>query len=731
MSTSSRKVLIDISDPYPFSKQGLKELERNRWINIQWPIVYFIKNGDKKIGYIGESANALARIKSHLVNSKKAAELNQISIIGSDRFNKSATLDIESSLIQYVSAEGTFTLQNGNYGLLHHHYYEQELYKDLFKQIWAQLIKRKVVGRSLAEIENSQVFKYSPYKSLNEDQYLSVLEILQGLTKRQFSRIFVEGSAGTGKTILATYLVKLLKSDIKFEDDTDVDNDTLEEVHYIKQFQEKYPDAKIAMVVAMKSLRKTLKNVFSHIPGLTASMVLSPSETFNLGHKYDLLIVDEAHRLRQYRNISWRGAFRKNNQRLGLDDSGTELDWILANSKNQIFFYDRDQSIRPSDIDESRFEGMLNRIGTLKLALHSQMRVMGGIDYINFVNELLFVKRGHKEKYAVKEYELLVFDRLQDMKDQLAKREHEHKLCRMIAGFSWPWLSKDNKKAIDIEIEGLQFQWNVVDEDWINSPTATNEIGCIHTTMGYDLNYTGVIFGREIKYNDTTGNIEIDADNYFDANGKNGISNPERLKSYIINIYKNMMYRGIKGTFVYACDPALRAYLKQHIPAYEAAPAFRILKADEAMRCNNVVPFLDIYAAASDFSQPQIHERLHWIELPFDITDKDSRFVCKVVGESMNKVIPNGALCLFRRDDGGTREGEIVLVQSTQIHDAEFGSGYTVKEYHSSKYIHGETWRHRSISLKPLSYDTTYKTIKLIGDELTSFKVVGIFERLL
>jgi DUF2075 family protein/DNA replication protein DnaC len=731
MSTSSREVLIDISEPYPFSKQGLKELEQNRWINIQWPIVYFIKNGDKKIGYIGESANALARIKSHLMNSRKAAELNQISIIGSDRFNKSATLDIESSLIQYVSAEGTFTLQNGNYGLLHHHYYEQELYKDLFRQIWAQLMKRKVVKRSLAEIENSQVFKYSPYKSLNEDQYLSVLEILQGLTTKRSSQIFVEGSAGTGKTILATYLVKLLKSDIKFEDDTDVGNDTLEEVHYIKQFQKKYPDAKIAMVVAMKSLRKTLKNVFSQIPGLTASMVLSPSETFNLGHKYDLLIVDEAHRLRKYRNISWRGAFRKNNRRLGLEDSGTELDWILANSKNQIFFYDRDQSIRPSDIDESRFEGMLNNTGTLKLALRSQMRVMGGVDYINFVDELLSVKRGHKEKYSVKEYELLVFDRLRDMRDQLAEREHEYKLCRMIAGFAWPWLSKKNKKAMDIEIEGLQFQWNVADEDWINSPTAANEIGCIHTTMGYDLNYAGVIFGREIKYNQATGNIEIDADSYFDSNGKNGISNPERLKSYIISIYKNMMYRGIRGTFVYACDPALRAYLKQHIPAYEAAPTFRILSTNKAIRRKNVIPFLDIYAAASDFSQPQTHEELQWIELPFEITDKDSRFVCKVVGESMNKVIPNGSLCLFRRDDGGTREGKIVLVQSTHIQDAEFGSGYTIKEYHSIKYNQEGSWAHRSIMLKPLSYDTTYKTIELADEALTSFKVIGIFERLL
>lgn len=57
----------------------------------------------------------------------------------------------------------------------------------------------------------------------------------------------------------------------------------------------------------------------------------------------------------------------------------------------------------------------------------------------------------------------------------LAEKEEVHKLCRLIAGFSWPWTSKKKKEAIDIEIEGLQFQWNLADEDWIHSPTATRE----------------------------------------------------------------------------------------------------------------------------------------------------------------------------------------------------------------------------------------------------------------
>ncbi|WP_337241578.1 DNA/RNA helicase domain-containing protein, partial [Proteus faecis] len=86
----------------------------------------------------------------------------------------------------------------------------------------------------------------------------------------------------------------------------------------------------------------------------------NPSETLKSKEKYDLLIVDEAHRLRKYKNIGWMGIFKKNNEKLGLDDTGTELDWIMANSKNQIFFYDSAQSIKPSDVDAIRFTDLLN-----------------------------------------------------------------------------------------------------------------------------------------------------------------------------------------------------------------------------------------------------------------------------------------------------------------------------------------------------------------------------------
>ena len=734
--SSSFELSIEVSEQYPFKKEFLDKIGRNPWVKNQWPLVYFIRNESRRLAYVGESTNALSRIKNHLANPERC-KLETISIIGSDKFNKSATLDIESNLIQYITGEGTYSLQNGNFGLINHTYYQQDKYKNLFREVWNKLLEKRIVSKSLAEIENSELFKYSPYKALNTDQYHSVLEILEGLTSNKTNRIFVSGGAGTGKTILATYLMKLLASDVEMHQSDDYNEEEKKEINFISAFRSRYPQANIGLVVAMTSLRESLRNVFKYIPGISPSDVISPSDSFKLKKKYDLLIVDEAHRLRKFQNISWMGAFRANNQKLGLDDTGTELDWILANSKNQIFFYDSAQTIKPSDVDTQAFLDLLADKNSLRLELTSQMRVIGGNNYIKFVDDLLNNRRTAESRYQDENYELIFFDDFKDLHAELTKREKEYGLCRMIAGYAWPWRSNPKQNpspapdVLDIELDGLGFKWNSTDKDWVNSPNAFREIGCIHTTQGYDLNYTGVIFGKEIDYDWSSNQITIDKKEYFDVNGKKGVADPALLKTYIINIYKTIMYRGIRGTFVYACNKGLRDYLKGHLETFRKNFPFRVIKTEDVRPYINSIPLVDISAAAGNFSELQSHEELTWVEPPFHIAAKEGYFICKVVGESMNEVIPNGSYCLFKKDEGGSRHGKIVLVESINIRDSDFGSGYTVKQYLSKKRSVDDQWRHQSVILKALSTIEGYRDIVLTEDDMITLKVVGIFDRVL
>ena len=97
----------------------------------------------------------------------------------------------------------------------------------------------------------------------------------------------------------------------------------------------------------------------------------------------------------------------------------------------------------------------------------------------------------------------------------------------------------------------------------------------------------------------------------------------------------------------------------------------------------------------------------------------------------MNKVIPNGAYCLFRKYSGGSRNGQIVLVESTSIQDTDYGSCYTIKEYEIKKSEDAAGWKHQSIVLKPLSTALGYAPIVLEAEELKEFRMIGVFERVL
>jgi hypothetical protein len=106
--------------------------------------------------------------------------------------------------------------------------------------------------------------------------------------------------------------------------------------------------------------------------------------------------------------------------------------------------------------------------------------------------------------------------------------------------------------------------WNSTNKDWVNSKNAINEIGCIHSVQGYDLNYAGVIIGSEFIMR--KGKLLVNKEEYKDVKGRFDIQDTEQLKIYIRNIYKVLLTRGIRGTFLYVCDEELREYFRKYIP---------------------------------------------------------------------------------------------------------------------------------------------------------------------
>ena len=154
-------------------------------------------------------------------------------------------------------------------------------------------------------------------------------------------------------------------------------------------------------------------------------------------------------------------------------------------------------------------------------------------------------------------------------------------------------------------------------------------------------------------------------------------------------------------------------------------PRLRIVAPRPADRYMTCVPLVPLDAAAGAFGDPQHvdDDDFEWVAVETNHRLRRGVFVARVVGESMEPIIPDGAHCLFRAPVEGTRQGRIVLVEMRDVADPESGQRYTVKRYESEKVGDGAAWRHREIRLKPVNPD--YEAIVLTGGDEGALRVVA------
>jgi DUF2075 family protein len=580
-----------------FSKRAVDQwapLDRH---NSNWPVVYVL-DGDTSattktpgiIGdvYVGESLNSASRMRQHLDSDEKK-HLSTIHVIVDERFNNSVCLDLESYLIRLLARDGSYRVLNRNDGIAGANYFDRERYQQRFREVFEELKLDGMFSRTIPEIENSDLFKLSPFKALTQDQAVAVEDILDGmfedLKTGEGSTITIQGDPGTGKIVVAIYLLKLLADIERATDVEDLDSDTLFSEFFAPEYRELLRSARIGLVIPQQSLRESIKKVFRKTPGLRPDMVMTAFDVGQSDDAFDLLVVDEAHRLNQRANQPsgvQNQKFRQTTEKLfGSDDtSKTQLDWIRAQSKHQIFLLDAAQSVRPADVPKELLDSLVSETkGRHRhYPLISQMRVQAGADYVGYIRRLFGpVTSLHTvpvDREVFDGYDFRLFDSQAAMREEIRRRDAEIGLARMVAGYAWEWKTKNDKTAFDIEHDGLHLRWNNTQTDWIASKGSLEEVGSIHTVQGYDLNYAGVIIGPDLRFDAEAGRMFIDRASYFDAAGKQNNKvlgkayDDDDLLGFITNIYAVLLTRGIRGTYVYVCDRQLREYLKAFMPVH-------------------------------------------------------------------------------------------------------------------------------------------------------------------
>lgn len=352
--------------------------------------------------------------------------------------------------------------------------------------------------------------------------------------------LIIEGGPGTGKTVLAINLLVRLT-----------------ELRLLSKYVSK--NAAPRKVYESKLVGTIKRSHFSNFFSGSGAFIDTEPNTF------DALIVDEAHRL---------------NEKSGLYGNlgENQIKELIESAKCSIFFIDEDQRVTLSDIGSKQaIRAFAKAKGAVveEYVLSSQFRCSGSDGYMAWLDDVLGIRSTANPTLNTSEYEFKVFDSPQVLHDAINEKNHGNK-ARVVAGYCWPWLSKKDSKATDIVIgNDYARQWNL-DQDgslWIIAENSIEQVGCIHTCQGLEVDYIGVIIGPDLVVRDgqvVTSPHERDKNDKSIRGWKKLMKEQPALAQHetdliIKNTYRTLMTRGMKGCYLYCTDQETAQYFENRL----------------------------------------------------------------------------------------------------------------------------------------------------------------------
>lgn len=419
---------------------------------------------------------------------------------------------------------------------------------------------------------------------LEEQKVAYEVALKTGLSAEEKTVIIINGGPGTGKSVVS---MSLLGSFLKKRKN-------------------------VFFVAPNASFRDTLLKKLTRGQDTRRAKLLMTGSTkyFNVPENtYDILVIDEAHRLKNGKAFMYQGE--------------NQVADIVNAAKVSVFFVDNAQMIRPQDIGsdhEIRKQAKKVNARIIDLKLKTQFRCEGAEGYVNWIDDVLEIDTtGNFDGWDKKTYEFFVADSPNTLRDWVNSKVSAGFNARLLAGYAWPWTSVKNgnlnAEVADVKIpeQGFAMPWNSrqIGSSWATDEKGIGQIGCVHTSQGLEFDYVGVIVGNDLqfKFLDKNGkeidlqnnrgpterdqttfyeehNDRIAADsiysynflnkgsfergefysqweNYYDSAGKQGlIKDSVRMNRMIRNIYRILLTRGIKGCGVYFCDSNLEKYFR-------------------------------------------------------------------------------------------------------------------------------------------------------------------------
>lgn len=571
-------------------------------------------------------------------------------------------------------------------------------------------------SKQLAESLSSMLRGNREFVMIDDQKlvYETALEMAMKADQNKKQVLIVEGGPGTGKSVVAVNLL------------VELTNRGL----VTKLVSKNAAPREVYKTLLTGTVRRTaMDNLF----GGTGTFWTIKANSF------DNLIVDEAHRL----NLQ-SGLYGNQGENQVLE--------IIDAAKFTVFFIDDDQRVHINDIGTKKqleIWAKSRKAVVRHLKLSSQFRCNGSDAYLAWLDHMLQIRETANINLTTDEFDIRVFSDPNDLLKTIKEKNRINNKARMVAGYCWDWISKNKPELKDVVIPEYNFEmtWNLTSDGskWIIAPNSVNEIGCIHTCQGLELDYVGIIIGNDLRFKDGKIITDVNARSRQD-NSIKGIKsklkiNPQeallQVDRIIKNTYRTLMTRGMKGCYIYCCDKGLEVYFRENLiqsakteeevrSIPPVIPIRRIeAEVNDDVKYLDYLPYYSIKAACGAFGEWQVVNEEGWVKVIGLGALSRGMFVIKAIGHSMEPRISDGDLCVFRANVAGSRNNKIVLAQHNNFFDSENQGSYSIKQYTSKKIYNEQTgeWMHEQILLKPLnkSYDPI-----LITEE-DGFRVVGEF----
>jgi uncharacterized protein len=413
----------------------------------------------------------------------------------------------------------------------------------------AVLASKYIPSKKLLDHTAQVIADQTVYVLLDEQQAVFskvVAEVREAASRPRKKTVFiVRGGPGTGKSVIALRLVGALS------------NSGLSVLH----------------LTGSKAFTENMRRVVGNRAGALFKYFNFNKKGDVPADQFDALILDEAHRIR----ASSKDRFTKPGDWSGLP----QIDELMRSAKVCVFFIDDRQIVRPGEVGSTALlaeAAKRNKAVVLDYELESQFRCNGSDGFINWVDNTLGIRKTANGLWERDDpYEVKVFGSVQDLEAAIREKSIPGQTARLVAGYCWPWSEPNSDGTLqpDVKIDEWKMPWNAKanagrlargipkSDFWASDPGGLEQVGCVYTAQGFEFDYVGVIFGRDLRYdsskNDWISDYRESNDGMLTRMGR------ANFTQYVKNTYRVLLTRGIKGCYLYFLDDDTRRFFENRM----------------------------------------------------------------------------------------------------------------------------------------------------------------------